>query len=163
MVALYRIADVCLVTSIRDGMNLVACEYIASQIGKYGVLILSEFAGSAQSLNGIIFTLGLLTNFVGAILVNPWNLKEINESLKNALTINEAQKISDHSHLLAYVKKFTSINWGQTFVSDLLATSEVDEDSIRLPSIKLDNISEIPENSHIVLKCFRFNFLLFFS
>lgn len=52
LVALYRIADVCLVTSTRDGMNLVACEYIASQIGKHGVLILSEFAGCAQSLNG---------------------------------------------------------------------------------------------------------------
>ena len=54
LVALYRIADVCLVTSTRDGMNLVACEYIASQMGKCGVLILSEFAGSAQSLNGNI-------------------------------------------------------------------------------------------------------------
>jgi trehalose-6-phosphate synthase len=52
LVALYRIADVCLITSARDGMNLVACEYIASQIGKYGVLVLSEFAGCAQSLNG---------------------------------------------------------------------------------------------------------------
>lgn len=52
LVALYRIADICLVTSTRDGMNLVACEYIASQIEKYGILILSEFAGSSQSLNG---------------------------------------------------------------------------------------------------------------
>lgn len=52
LVSLYRIADVCLITSARDGMNLVACEYIASQIGKHGVLILSEFAGCAQSLNG---------------------------------------------------------------------------------------------------------------
>ena len=60
LVALYRIADVCLVTSTRDGMNLVACEYIASQIGKYGVLILSEFAGSAQSLNGNINCSGFI-------------------------------------------------------------------------------------------------------
>lgn len=52
LVALYRVADVCLVTSARDGMNLVACEYIATQIGKHGVLVLSEFAGCAQSLNG---------------------------------------------------------------------------------------------------------------
>lgn len=52
LVALYRIADVCLVTSTRDGMNLVAFEYIATQVGKHGCLILSEFAGCAQSLNG---------------------------------------------------------------------------------------------------------------
>ena len=56
LVALYRIADVCLVTSARDGMNLVACEYIASQIGKHGVLVLSEFAGCSQSLNGKILS-----------------------------------------------------------------------------------------------------------
>lgn len=52
LVALYHIADVCLITSTRDGMNLVAYEYIASQKQKFGVLILSEFAGAAQSLNG---------------------------------------------------------------------------------------------------------------
>lgn len=52
LVALYRVADVCLITSTRDGMNLVAYEYIASQKDKHGILILSEFAGAAQSLNG---------------------------------------------------------------------------------------------------------------
>lgn len=52
LVALYRIADVCLITSTRDGMNLVAYEYIASQKDKNGILVLSEFAGAAQSLNG---------------------------------------------------------------------------------------------------------------
>jgi trehalose-6-phosphate synthase len=54
LVALYHLADVCLITSTRDGMNLVAYEYIASQKHKCGVLILSEFAGAAQSLNGKI-------------------------------------------------------------------------------------------------------------
>lgn len=52
LVALYRLADICLVTSTRDGMNLVAYEYVATQTDKHGVLILSEFAGAAQSLNG---------------------------------------------------------------------------------------------------------------
>ncbi len=50
--ALYHLAEVCLITSTRDGMNLVAYEYIASQRQKCGVLVLSEFAGAAQSLNG---------------------------------------------------------------------------------------------------------------
>jgi alpha,alpha-trehalose-phosphate synthase [UDP-forming] len=54
LVSLYAIADACVVTSTRDGMNLVAYEYIASQQENQSVLILSEFAGAAQSLNGIL-------------------------------------------------------------------------------------------------------------
>ena len=52
LVALYAIADACIVSSTRDGMNLVSYEYIVCQQNNYGVLILSEFAGAAQSLNG---------------------------------------------------------------------------------------------------------------
>ena len=64
MVALYMIADVCIVSSTRDGMNLVSYEYIVSQQNNHGVLVLSEFAGAAQSLNG-------------SIIVNPWNTEEL--------------------------------------------------------------------------------------
>jgi trehalose 6-phosphate synthase len=56
---------------------------------------------------------------LGAILINPWNINEIKSSLKLALSTHEVQKISDHSHLLSYVKKFTSSYWGQSFVRDL--------------------------------------------
>lgn len=73
LVALYRIADVCLVTSTRDGMNLVAYEYIATQQEKHGVLILSEFAGAAQSLKGSSI---LLTFYFKVIRCN------INKSLE---------------------------------------------------------------------------------
>lgn len=64
--ALYNVADVALITSLRDGMNLVSYEYIACQHGKQvpGVLILSEFAGAAQSLGA------------GSIRVNPWHLQD---------------------------------------------------------------------------------------
>ncbi|KAH8831253.1 glycosyltransferase family 20 protein [Flagelloscypha sp. PMI_526] len=54
--ALYAVSDVCLVTSTRDGMNLVSYEYIACQQKRQGALIISEFAGAAQSLNGSIVT-----------------------------------------------------------------------------------------------------------
>lgn len=50
MCALYAITDIAIVTSLRDGMNLVSYEYVACQENKNGVLILSEFAGAAQSL-----------------------------------------------------------------------------------------------------------------
>lgn len=55
LVALYAIADACIVSSTRDGMNLVSYEYITCQQNHHGVLILSEFAGAAQSLNGIVY------------------------------------------------------------------------------------------------------------
>lgn len=55
LVALYYMADACLVSSTRDGMNLVSYEFIACQRERNGVLILSEFAGAAQSLNGLWF------------------------------------------------------------------------------------------------------------
>ena len=54
LIALYAVSDVCLVSSTRDGMNLVSYEYIATQQKRHGVMILSEFTGAAQSLNGSI-------------------------------------------------------------------------------------------------------------
>ncbi len=60
-----QVTDVALVTSLRDGMNLVSYEYVACQSENAGVLILSEFAGAAQSLGA------------GSILVNPWNISDM--------------------------------------------------------------------------------------
>ena len=60
-----RLPDVALINSLRDGMNLVSYEYVACQSDNAGVLVLSEFAGAAQSLGA------------GAILVNPWNVADV--------------------------------------------------------------------------------------
>ncbi|KNE72419.1 alpha,alpha-trehalose-phosphate synthase (UDP-forming) [Allomyces macrogynus ATCC 38327] len=68
LVALYAAADVCVVSSTRDGMNLVCGEYVAAQRDGKGVLIMSEFAGAAQSLDG-------------SILVNPWNTGRVGAGL----------------------------------------------------------------------------------
>ena len=59
------------------------------------------------------------TKLLGAILINPWNLDEIKRAIRTALTVTESQKLSDHAHLLSYVKRFTSSNWGKTFIEDL--------------------------------------------
>lgn len=110
LVALYRIADVCVVSSTRDGMNLVAYEYIATQVGRNGVLILSEFAGAAQSLNG-------------AIIVNPWNTEELADAYYDALMLNEETRLGNHQKLFRYVTKYTAAFWGQSFVADLRKAS----------------------------------------
>lgn len=96
LLATYAVSDVCFVTSTRDGMNLVAYEYIASQTSKEmkGVLVLSEFAGSAQSLNG-------------SILVNPWNIDELAEALNEALTVPVDRRAKNYDNLFEYVQKYT--------------------------------------------------------
>lgn len=104
--ALYQIADSCLITSIRDGMNLVSYEYVASQSERHGVLILSEFTGAAHSLSG-------------ALLVNPWNAEEVCDSIYQALTMEAAEKEQNQNNLLDYVCKQTSTFWGQSFLQAL--------------------------------------------
>jgi trehalose-6-phosphate synthase len=94
MVALYAIADVCLVSSTRDGMNLVSHEYIASQEQKKGVLILSEFIGAAQSL-----TRGLI--------VNPWNTEELSAAIHEAVTMPDEMRERNYKVLHEYVHKYT--------------------------------------------------------
>src|SRR5437764_12989073 len=74
MMALYKTADVALITPLRDGMNLVAKEYVASSRDQQGVLILSELTGAASELSE-------------AIIVNPIDRTEVGNALNQALTM----------------------------------------------------------------------------
>ncbi|XP_075667537.1 alpha,alpha-trehalose-phosphate synthase [UDP-forming] 1-like isoform X2 [Castanea sativa] len=105
--ALYAVTDVALVTSLRDGMNLVSYEFVACQASKKGVLILSEFAGAAQSLGA------------GAILVNPWNITDVAASIKYALDMPADEREKRHQHNFKHVTTHTSQEWAATFVSEL--------------------------------------------
>ncbi|EGS22391.1 phosphate synthase-like protein [Thermochaetoides thermophila DSM 1495] len=107
LTALYAVSDVCLVSSTRDGMNLVSYEYIATQRDRHGVMILSEFTGAAQSLNG-------------SIIVNPWNTEELANAIHEAVTMSPEQREANFKKLERYVFKYTSAWWGQSFVSELL-------------------------------------------
>lgn len=122
LVSLYAVADVCLVSSTRDGMNLVSYEYIACQQDNHGVLILSEFAGAAQSLNG-------------AIIVNPWNTDELSEAIYEALTMPKDVRKKNHQSLYRYITKYSAANWGMSFMSELGKIAA--ESSLRTSSIKL--------------------------
>lgn len=110
--ALYAASDVCLVTSTRDGMNLVSYEYVACQQERNGVMILSEFAGAAQSLNG-------------SLIVNPWDRFAVADAIHTALTMDHETRKANSEKLWCYVKKHTSAWWGRSFIDDLeLAGSE---------------------------------------
>lgn len=105
--ALYAVTDIALVTSLRDGMNLVSYEFVACQDAKRGVLILSEFAGAAQSLGA------------GAILVNPWNITEVANSIAQALNMPSEEREKRHKHNFLHVTTHTAQEWAETFVSEL--------------------------------------------
>jgi trehalose-6-phosphate synthase len=87
-------------------MNLVSYEYICCQRENHGVLILSEFAGAAQSLNG-------------SIIINPWNTEDLADAIYQALTMPKSVKEENHRKLYRYVTKFTAAYWGISFVTEL--------------------------------------------
>ncbi|KAJ3374487.1 Trehalose-6-P synthase/phosphatase complex synthase subunit [Allomyces arbusculus] len=124
LVALYAVADVCVVSSTRDGMNLVSYEYIAAQRDAHGVLIMSEFAGAAQSLNG-------------ALLVNPWNTEELADAYAAALAMPATDRANNHAKLFRYVAKHTAAYWGHSFVHELLRFTDANGPSAARHPAKL--------------------------
>ncbi|NDJ58032.1 alpha,alpha-trehalose-phosphate synthase [Enterobacteriaceae bacterium 4M9] len=107
LMKIYRYADVGLVTPLRDGMNLVAKEYVAAQNPENpGVLVLSQFAGAAQELTS-------------ALIVNPYDRDDVASALHRALTMPLAERLSRHSEMLEVVRKNDINHWQQTFIHDL--------------------------------------------
>jgi len=121
MCALCFLADVALITSLREGMSQVAFEFIACQQNRAGVLILSEFAGAAQTLGS------------GALLVNPFNTDEVSNAIFAALHMPEAEREDRHLNMNDYVNKFTIQYWADDFVTELL-TQEQEHDLMALNS-----------------------------
>lgn len=119
LIALYAVSDVCLVSSTRDGMNLVSYEYIACQEQRHGVMILSEFTGAAQSLNG-------------SLVVNPWNTEELSDAIHDAVTMGDEQRAINYRKLAKYVNKYTSAWWGESFVTELTRISEQAEKKLKV-------------------------------
>jgi trehalose 6-phosphate synthase/phosphatase len=108
--ALYQSADVALITPLRDGMNLVAKEYVASCIDK-GVLILSELTGAASELNE-------------AILVNPTDSSEVAEAIQSALTMPLVEQRSRLSYMQRRLGEYNVIKWINDFLEVLQTIKE---------------------------------------
>jgi len=126
--ALYAVSDVCLVTSTRDGMNLVSYEYIACQQERQGVMILSEFAGAAQSLNG-------------SIVVNPWDSQQVADAIHEAVTMQPEQRADNHKKLYKYVCKYSAAFWGTSFVREMQRIRP-DEDAEQVGDMVKDAASD---------------------
>jgi trehalose-6-phosphate synthase len=102
---LYRAADVCLVTSLHDGMNLVCKEFVASRDDERGVLILSRFAGAAREL-------------AEALVVNPYHVEETADALHRALTMPEPEQRERMAALRTTVREFNVYRWAGRMLSD---------------------------------------------
>ncbi len=106
LVAMYHIADIALVTPLRDGMNLVAKEYLAAKRDKPGVLILSEMAGASIELTE-------------AIIVNPNDVEQIELALLEAIEMPKEEQLLKLKHMQSTIAKQTVKKWAADFVAEL--------------------------------------------
>ncbi len=106
LIDLYTSCDVALLTPIRDGMNLVAKEYIASRTDQKGVLILSEMAGAAKEMSE-------------ALIINPNNFEEIADTLKIAIEMPQKEQIKRNKALQKRLRRYHVEKWANDFVDNL--------------------------------------------
>lgn len=102
----YRAADVCMVTSLHDGMNLVAKEFIATRTDEDGVLILSQFTGASRELPD-------------ALIVNPYDIEEMAEALHTALTMEKSERRERMMEMRAVVKERNVYRWAANVITTL--------------------------------------------
>ncbi|MFA5076115.1 MAG: trehalose-6-phosphate synthase [Patescibacteria group bacterium] len=100
---LYRAAQICLVTSLSDGMNLVAKEFVAARSDESGVLILSQFTGAARDLQG-------------AIIINPYSAEETAEAIYQAITMPESEQHRRMKKMRDTVKNYNVYRWAAEFL-----------------------------------------------
>lgn len=106
MAALYNMADIALVTPIKDGMNLIAKEFVATKSNDKGVLILSEMAGAAKEMSE-------------AIIVNPNNTNEVIEAIHQAIEMNEDEQIRRNKQMQFRLKRYNVRRWAEDFMDSL--------------------------------------------
>lgn len=106
LTAMYNIADIALITPLRDGMNLVAKEYLAAKRDRPGVLILSEMAGAAVELPQ-------------AIIVNPTDTKQIEAAIVEALNMPEEEQLAALGEMQKTIARQSVGRWAKDFLSDL--------------------------------------------
>lgn len=114
--ALYALADVMLVTPLRDGMNLVAKEFIASKHKSNGVLVLSDMAGAASELPD-------------AVIVNPNNTQQVACAINQGLTMPNAEQKQRMKKMQTRISEYTITKWANDFISELSDSAKNHKDS----------------------------------
>lgn len=129
LVALYEMSDVGFITPLRDGMNLVAKEYIACQHEKNGVLILSEMAGAADELKE-------------SIIINPNDKHETADALHKALTLKEKEKGNKIKQMQIRIKNYDVFTWANDFFTQFDEWKQ-EQDALETKLINKNILSEI--------------------
>ena len=106
LAALHRLADFCIVSSLHDGMNVVAKEYVASRFDEGGVLILSDFAGASRELTD-------------AIVVNPFNEEELADAIRQAIEMPREERVRRMKKMRAVVAENNIYRWAGKVISSL--------------------------------------------
>lgn len=112
LIALRRLANFCVVSSLQDGMNLVAKEYVSSRVDGDGVLILSQFTGAATELGG-------------ALLINPFDISEFATKIKEALEMPESERRNRMKTMREVVTSNNIYRWGASTVSSLISVAGI--------------------------------------
>ncbi|MEN1783831.1 MAG: bifunctional alpha,alpha-trehalose-phosphate synthase (UDP-forming)/trehalose-phosphatase [Bacteroidota bacterium] len=144
LIDLYTSCDIAWLTPLRDGMNLVAKEYVATRTDKTGVLILSEMAGSAYEMNE-------------ALLINPNNFEQQADTLKQAITMSSEEQMARNMFLQNRLKRYNVEVWANEFMTALKGQRHVTGTQVsqKLESSVFDNVLNDYRNAQ--------NRLLFFD
>jgi trehalose 6-phosphate synthase/phosphatase len=113
IVPLYRLCDVALITPLRDGMNLVAKEFVAARPDQTGVLILSEMAGAAKEMGE-------------AIIINPFHRADFARALEQALTMPPEEQVRRNKLMQERLRRYNVVRWADDFVQGLLSTQRTE-------------------------------------
>jgi len=108
----YRLGDICIVSSLHDGMNLVAKEYVAEKDDLSGALILSQFTGAARELTD-------------AILVNPYSIEEFADSIKLAIQMPKEEKQRRMENMRKVIAENNIYRWAANIINELVALKKI--------------------------------------
>ena len=117
LVAYYRMANLTLVSSVYDGMNLVAKEYVASQVDETGVLVVSHLAGAAEELSG-------------ALVVNPYDQEGMADSIRRALEMPENERRERMRQMRLHLSTHDIYHWAESCLRDV--------------DIEVDHVQSVP-------------------
>ena len=126
---LYRAADLCMVTSLHDGMNLVAKEFVAARHDESGVLILSQFTGASRELED-------------ALVVNPYDTEQLGDAIHHALTMDTEEKTRKMRRMRRVVKDHNVYRWAANIIHEL-------------SEIRIEERGQVSGNSHLVANSLR--------
>ncbi len=141
LIELYSMSDVALITSTRDGMNLVAKEYVACRIHNNGVVIVSEMAGVAKEMGE-------------AIIINPNDEEEVAKALAQALEMSKKEQNKRMIALRERIKRYNVFRWSKDFVESLEKVEKIQQDflSKKITSkLRNDIISKYKESNERII------------